>query len=351
LLAGVDVVVMGAGVPSAIPEAIERLCQWRPAELSLALENGSADSAQRLLFDPRATFGEPLTELRRPSFFAVVSSHVLAKVLIKKTRERVDGFIVEDHTAGGHNAPPRKARDAPGSSLSAFGPRDVPQLEELRALGLPFWVAGSAASPERLAWALQSGANGVQLGTAFAFCEESGMAPEIKADVIARALSGRARVVTDFEASPTGYPFKRVERPELPAELDALRGRERVCDLGYLRRAFRDEHGAIGYRCPGEPVSSYVKKGGAASETVNKLCLCNQLFATIGLGQVRARGRELPLITAGEELSALSRFVAPGRTSYTARDVVELMLGAPRRRYSSGSASLPLRPWRQRSES
>ena len=330
LLAGVDVVVMGAGIPSAIPEAIERLSEWRPAELSLSLENGTSEAAPKLSFDPRALFGEAVTELPRPSFFAVVSSHVLAKVLIKKTQGRVDGFIVEDHTAGGHNAPPRRAPGAHGAS--AFGPRDVPQPEEFRALGVPFWLAGSAASPERLASALSAGASGVQLGTAFAFCDESGMAAHLKADVIARALSGRARVVTDFEASPTGYPFKRVERLDLPDEIQALRQRERVCDLGYLRRAFSDEQGRIGYRCPGEPVAAYVGKGGSAADTVNKLCLCNQLLATIGLGQARAHGHELPLLTAGDALNELSRFVPPGQTSYSARDVVEFMLGARRPR-------------------
>jgi nitronate monooxygenase len=132
--------------------------------------------------------------------------------------------------------------------------------------------------------------------------------------------------VTDFEASPTGYPFKRVEREGLSEELAAQRARNRVCDLGYLRRPYSDA-GNIGYRCPGEPVDTYVKKGGEEPETMNKLCLCNHLFATIGLGQIRDRGEELPLLTAGEELVEIASFVDPSSGLLNAERVIRIMTG------------------------
>ena len=129
-------------------------------------------------------------------------------------------------------------------------------------------------------------------------------------------------VTTDFEASPTGYPFKVVVDRYDHAELDAARGRERVCDLGYLRQAFRDESGALDFRCPGEPHDAYLRKGGATGETANKLCICNRLLATIGLGQSQAGGPEIPLVTAGTGLPDLPRFVPAGQRAYSVHDVM-----------------------------
>lgn len=324
LLARVDAVVFGAGIPFGIPEAMRRLTCWEPAELRLALEGARTEAVPPLRLDPAALFGKAPFPLPRPKFFAIVSSHVLAKVLHKKTNAAVDAFVVEDYRAGGHNAPPRKVADR---AHPEFGPLDEPDLAEMKALGVPFWVAGCRASKEALAQAKRAGAHGVQLGTVFAFCDESAIQPHLKQDVLKHARERRLRVVTDFEASPTGYPFKRVERDDHPDELQALRARERVCDLGYLRRAFVAEDGSIGYRCPGEPIDTYLAKGGDLADTANKLCLCNQLFATIGLGQSRASGAELPLLTAGYDLTEIVQLLPPGATRYSARDVVTFVTG------------------------
>jgi nitronate monooxygenase len=326
MLAGVDVVLMGAGIPLAIPGALDRLARFEPAELRFNVEDSQASESHVLHFAPLDYFSQDSGPLKRPDFLAIVSSHVIAKTLARKANGRVDGFVVEDHTAGGHNAPPRKARGLATVDGPAFGPADVPDLAQFRALGLPFWIAGSAGSPARLESALLHGAQGVQIGTAFAFCDESAIAPELKRDVIARARSRRLKVVTDFEASPTGYPFKRVEREGLSDELAHQRGRERVCDLGYLRRPHSTDKG-VSYRCPGEPVAAYLWKGGKEPDTVNKLCLCNQLLATIGLGQTRETGAELPLLTAGEELTEIAVFVDPRSGSYSAERVVRIVTG------------------------
>jgi len=61
---------------------------------------------------------------------------------------------------------------------------------------------------------------------------------------------------------------------------------------------------------------------------VGRKCLCNALHANIGLGQIRPSGKtELPLITAGAELGQVVRFLDGDRTSYTAADVIEYILG------------------------
>ncbi|HET9930191.1 MAG TPA: nitronate monooxygenase [Polyangiaceae bacterium] len=324
ILADVDAIFIGAGIPFGIPDVLDRLTRWEPAELRLAVEGTPSEDTPPLRLDPAKLFGPAPFPLNRPKFFAIVSSHVLAKALHKKTHGGVDGYVVEDYRAGGHNAPPRKVIDR---SHPDFGPLDEPDFAQMKALGVPFWVAGCRASRTALAEAKNIGARGIQIGTVFAFCDESAIQDHLKRDVLAHARNRRLRVVTDFDASPTGYPFKRIEREGLPEELTALRGRERVCDLGYLRRAVVGSDGAIGYRCPGEPLDSFLAKGGDPADSANKLCLCNQLLATVGLGQTRPSGDELPLLTAGYDLTEIAAVLPPGATRYSARDVLNFVVG------------------------
>ncbi len=69
-------------------------------------------------------------------------------------------------------------------------------------------------------------------------------------------------------------------------------------------------------------------KGGAAADTLGHMCLCNGLLGTIGLGQFRDGTPEPPLLTAGDDLARLTRFLAPGADSYSAADVIAFLLGA-----------------------
>lgn len=244
--------------------------------------------------------------------------------LARKANGRVDGFIVEGPTAGGHNAPPRGEARFNERGEPVYGERDAVDLTKMRELGLPFWIAGGAGTPERLREALQAGAAGVQVGTLFAYCEESGFAPELKEEVTAHAARGDVQVVTDPRASPTGFPFKVVRWAT-----DGEDGppRERKCDLGYLRESFKRADGRIDYRCAAEPVEDYVRKGGAIADTEGRRCLCNALTANIGQAQVRANGMvERPLLTSGDDLKTISTFLG-GRTSYSAADVVDYLLG------------------------
>lgn len=83
-------------------------------------------------------------------------------------------------------------------------------------------------------------------------------------------------------ASPTGYPFKAAQLEGTVSEHEVYLARPRICDLGYLREAFRTPAGTIDYRCAGEPVTVYVSKGGKVEDTVGRKCLCNALVANIG---------------------------------------------------------------------
>jgi nitronate monooxygenase len=328
MLAGVDYVVVGAGIPMAIPGILDQLARGEAVRLKLEVEGATADEEFFCTFDPAAFCGTTPPKLKHPHFLAIISSTVLALTLARKASGRVDGFVIEGPTAGGHNAPPRAAEPRNERGEPIYGPRDVPDLEKIRALGLPFWLAGSYATPARLAEARHSGAAGVQVGTAFAFCDESGIEPGLKAQVLRSSQNGSLEVFTDPVASPTGFPFKVARVNGTISEPEVYAARERFCDLGYLRRAFRKPDGSLGYRCPGEPEDHYVTKGGALADTPGRKCVCNGLLSTIGLSQVQPDGyREPALLTAGDDVAGLARFLPANRDTYSAADVIRHLLG------------------------
>jgi len=287
MLAGVDYVLMGAGIPREIPGVLDAFAEHRQASLRLDVDGLGPDDTPQLTLDPAAHWSAPPAPLARPRFVPIVSAHSLATTLARKATGRVDGFVIEGSTAGGHNAPPRGELRLNERGEPVYGERDAVDLEKIRGLGLPFWLAGGTGSPEGLRDARRLGAAGVQVGTLFAYCEESGLTQDIKNRVLAGVASGEVRVFTDPRASPTGYPFKIVEFAGADFQDEH---RERTCDLGYLRTPYRTTTGTIGYRCPAEPVDTYVAKGGALADTVGRRCLCNGLVANIGHPQLRAGG-------------------------------------------------------------
>jgi nitronate monooxygenase len=320
---------MGAGIPMAIPGIIDQLSRGEAVKLKLEVEGAESGEEFFSHFDPAAFCGGTAPTLKRPYFLAIISSNVLALTLARKASGKVDGFVVEGPTAGGHNAPPRGAPVFDPRGEPVYGPRDVPDLEKIGSLGLPYWLAGSFATSARVTEAVQGGAAGVQVGTAFAFCAESGIDPELKTRVLRAVRAGNLEVFTDPLASPTGFPFKVASLDGTLSQQDTYTARERVCDLGYLRRAYRKTDGTLGYRCPAEPEEHYVRKGGAIEETVGRKCVCNGLLATIGLGQIQPDGyEEPPLLTAGDDLTALGRFLPADSEVYTAADVVKNLLGS-----------------------
>lgn len=329
MLAHVDYVLMGAGIPRAIPGVLDQFARGGPAELPLTITGAAPGDDCSARFDPRAFFGNAVPALPRPQFLAIISSATLALTLARKSNGRVDGFIVEGSVAGGHNAPPRGALQLSPAGEPIYGPRDQPELAKIRELGLPFWLAGTYAQPEKLAEARQLGAAGVQIGTAFAFCEESGIMPELKREILRLCRTEALRVFTDPLASPTGFPFKVLQLLGTLSDEVRYFARERICDLGYLREAYRKADGSTGHRCAGEPVDDYLQKGGTLAETIGRKCLCNGLMANVGLGQTRGVRAEAPLITAGDDVANLARFLPADRDSYGAADVVRWLLGEP----------------------
>ncbi len=330
MLAGVDVVLMGAGIPRSIPAILDKFAMGKAADMKLDVVGALPGEEFYTHFDPAPYLPPGVTTLARPQFLPIVSSSVLAMTLARKSGGKVDGFIVEGYTAGGHNAPPRGGLHLDANDEPIYGERDLPNLEQIKGLGLPFWLAGSYGDHAGLQRALALGARGIQVGTAFAFSDESGMAPELRQAVLGAARAGTIKVVTDPYASPTGFPFKVVQVDGTVSEPEIYAGRERFCDLGVLRQCYRMPDGSVGYRCASEPVDDYLRKGGAEADTVGRKCVCNGLMSAAGYGQIRHDGELEPsLVTAGDEVSQIRHFLRPGRTSYSADDVIDSLLGRP----------------------
>jgi nitronate monooxygenase len=327
MLAGVGYVLMGAGIPLHIPGVLDALAAQHAAEYKLQVTGASADQDMQMRFDPADYVEGPLPVLERPKFLAIVSSNTLATTMLRRASGRVDGFVVEGATAGGHNAPPRgKLQLNPGGE-PVYGERDRVSIPELRELGVPFWLAGGYGSPAKLREALEMGAAGVQIGTAFALSRESGMRADLKQILLDQAASASGKVFTDPLASPTGFPFKVAQIEGTSSSAATYEQRKRVCDLGYLREPYVAGDGKVAYRCAAEPLESYQAKGGKAEDAAGRKCLCNALFANIGHAQVRAGEiLEPALITIGDDLNTVAQFLAPGASSYSAADVVEALL-------------------------
>lgn len=328
ILAGVDYILMGAGIPHRIPDVIKKLTNHEDASLPIKVANEHQNDIELSTFSPKAfAQDEALPELTKPQFLAIIGSHTLANYLMKSEFGSPDGFVVELPVAGGHNAPPRGNYALTESGEPIYGARDVVDFEALKAINKPFWLAGGFGNPEGLQKAIALGAVGIQVGTAFAFSNESGFEATLKQRVLRQVTEGKVRVKTDIKASPTGFPFKVASVEGTLSEDDTYASRKRVCDLGYLREAYRKDNGSIGYRCPSEPVEDYVRKGGKVEDTVGRKCLCNGLVAGIGLGQKRKDGHdELPLVTSGDDLLFLGPLVNLESYSYSAVDVLNYLL-------------------------
>jgi NAD(P)H-dependent flavin oxidoreductase YrpB (nitropropane dioxygenase family) len=211
-----------------------------------------------------------------------------------------------------------------------YDQRDVVDIPTIVALGLPVWLAGSYGSPEGLREARSVGAAGVQMGTAFALCHESGLDAALKTRVLSQVAAGDVSVRADWRVSPTGFPFRVLELDGTLSDPDVDSERRRVCDLGALRSPYRTAEGTIDYRCPAEPVDHYVRrKGGREANTEGRTCLCNALLASAGLPQSRPHGYVEPaLVTAGSDFTSVELLMAAATDGrrYSADDVIRFVL-------------------------
>ncbi|MBN2343714.1 MAG: nitronate monooxygenase [Deltaproteobacteria bacterium] len=322
MLAGVDCLTIGAGFPVYIPKVLDNLLSMNPSFIPLHVE-GRNIPRHELEFDPHRYIPDKyrsslLSKLQRPLFFPIISSPLAGKMMLRKNAHLVDGFIVENHRAGGHNAPPRtKTSDRP-----SYGKKDDIDMGAIAALGKPFWLAGGYASPEKMREALRQGASGVQIGSLFAYSAQSGLDATQKKECLDLFVKNKIVVKTDFAASPTGYPFKTILKSGTATDPHASLTQERKCDLGYLRTISCDDEGKLVYNCP------------ATNADSNALCVCNGLMSAAGLPQMRTETREPPLLTCGEDYAAIAE-LASVAGEYTAEDALNFIRGTLHKRLSA----------------
>ena len=330
MLAGVDYVLMGAGIPAHIPQLLNALAVHDVASLPVDVVGALPDEPYSVTIDPVEVMGTTLPPLKRPTFVAIVANHVLAQYLARDVVTRPDGFVVEAPTAGGHNAPPRGKLVLDDDGQPVYGPRDEADPSKFVDLGLPFWLAGGWGSPDRVREALALGAAGVQVGTLFAMSDDSGFRPDIRERLRTSLIAGTLTTRTDPLASPTGFPFKVAQLPGTLSDLGLRDLRPKVCDLGHLRTPFRRENGKLDYRCASEPDHMFTRKGGETGEIAGRACLCNALVASAGLPQVRKDGtEEPPIVTLGDDLDGARVLLAQHPEGYDATTAVAWLLGSP----------------------
>ena len=326
LLADVDYILIGAGIPSEIPRIIRELVDHKKARISITVEH--ATEKYFLDFDPSIIKGVKNFPLNKPIFLAIISSHALAAYLNRDEEVRPDGFVVEGTSAGGHNAPPRGNTPVGADGQSQFSTKDEADIEKVKATGLPFWLAGGFATPKKVQQAQELGAVGVQAGSIFALSTDSGLTEELRMQTLARIADHALRVITDPLGSPTSFPFKYAEIAGTISDATVFESRIKLCDLGFLRTVVERDNHKIAYRCSGEPDKTFTFKGGDQDDTQGKKCLCNALMANIGMPQVRVSGYEEPaLLTLGSDLEGEEELLIQYPAGWSASEAVAYLLG------------------------
>lgn len=325
MLAGVDYIIMGAGIPRELPKLIRQIAKLEVGSVPVDVIGGSAvqTTINPLDFIPAGT------KIKRPKFLAIISVDVLGTYLARDEETRPDGFIIEHNSAGGHNAPPRGKWEFDENGEPIYGPKDIADIEKMKKLELPFWLAGTYGSPERVKAALEQGAAGVQVGTLFAISNHSGFSNKTRKQLIDKLKSNTLEVKTDVLASPTSFPIKIAKLEGHTSTSEGFAARPKLCDLGYLREPAISETGRTIYRCPSEPDDQFIKKGGAVEDIDGRKCLCNGLMANIGLPQVRKDGYvEAPIVTLGSDIEGAKVLLKSHPDGYGADDAVKWLLSS-----------------------
>ena len=323
MLAGVDYIIMGAGIPRELPKLIRQISKLEVGSVPVDVISGPAaqTTINPLDFVPSGT------KIKKPKFLAIISVDVLGTYLARDEETRPDGFIIEHNSAGGHNAPPRGKWEFDANGEPIYGPKDIADIEKMKKLGLPFWLAGTYGSPERVKAALNQGAAGVQVGTLFAISNHSGFSGKTRKQLLDKLKSNSLEIKTDVKASPTSFPIKIAKLEGHTSTTEGFAARPKLCDLGYLREPAISESGRTIYRCPSEPDDQFIKKGGAVEDIDGRKCLCNGLMANIGLPQARKDGYvEAPIVTLGSDIEGAKVLLKSHPDGYGADEAVNWLL-------------------------
>lgn len=314
MIAGVDALLCGAGVPMELPDIVKKIKEGKNLEY-LPLHGTGTNAKFDISKDGIASI---LKEMPFPHLIPILSNFAFPKRIMDVWHREFNGtkpfaFVLEHHRAGGHNAPPR--------NKESFGEQDDinTYYKKVIDLGVPVYIAGAGDTCEDFLYWISKGAYGLQIGSRFALCDESGMRRDLKDRVLEQNGREDSEVQTSNRLSPTGYPFKYLPLPGTLSDSTVYDARKRVCNKGYLLQThiitLPDGTEKETYICAAMPEKQYDKLGGDLVEQEGRVCLCNALFSTAGA----AAPTEPPLITLGANGARIKR-------RWTAREVLEDIL-------------------------
>lgn len=289
MLAGSNYLAMGAGMPLQFPKLVRELAEGKRVEYLAKITGGRSASDYRMPFDPRRYLTGQASDPKPMDFLLIATTAEQVEGFMRTQEERdlPYGYIMENHFAGGHNAPPMGGEaPAPGKPY-VYSERDELNTAAMKKLGVRYWVAGDQASPQKLREALEHGARGVQLGSVLALADESNVLPQYRQAIVGAIVRHKPHdVFASPTTSPSGFPFNVVKLPGTVAFTEVTESRRKICDIGKLVE-ITEVNGQFATRCPAGPESAWEKAGGKPFRLRDQNCLCNSLFATIGLGQLR----------------------------------------------------------------
>jgi nitronate monooxygenase len=320
MLAGVDLLLIGAGLPKEIPAVLDDFSEGRGTIAPISV---IGDKQFSISFDPLGIV-EDYKKLDRPLFFGIISNHLGVKAL-----PNVDGYIVEGWPAGGHSAPAR-SKGLNENGEPDYGSKDEMDFKILKGIlerrfektgvNQPWLLAGGYAG--RLKEARALGASGIQVGSPFGLARESSVLFDLKEqgkNLIMNAKEGEEPVYTDPLFSPSGFPFKLLQIDGTLSSKEINERENTACKYGYLVELY-EHNGKVLTRCPAELKSSYMKKGGDPNETDGRGCICSGLSANVGFGNPG----EPSVATAGSDLEDIRNIIKRvGSTDYTTKDVID----------------------------
>jgi nitronate monooxygenase len=247
---GVDAIILGAGLPTTLPESV--------SEADVAL-------------------------------IPIVSSVKALRIIFKRWTDRYkrspDAVILEGPLAGGH-----LGFAFPDLNKEEFRLENIfgPVKEFARTNGdFPIIVAGGIYYHEDiLRWVNEIGADGVQMGTRFAATIESGASDDFKQAII--DCQEKDIIIAEKPGSPCGLPFRIIQSSSgYQSALEKLRVPK--CNRGFVLR--KDEEGNF-------TVCS-------AKDTYDNFCICNVLLSAHGYTD-----KEKPIYTIGQRGHLVDRILS-----------------------------------------
>jgi NAD(P)H-dependent flavin oxidoreductase YrpB (nitropropane dioxygenase family) len=128
MLADVDGIIVGAGNPDGLPAICSHLVNHEAVDIDLSVMYREPGESFYVPFSPRSIVDGKLAQktLRRPAFLGIASLENLVKSLAQSQSEAPDGFIIEHHTAGGHNAGPQGPLQTDDLGQPIYSPSAAP---------------------------------------------------------------------------------------------------------------------------------------------------------------------------------------------------------------------------------